>query len=641
MRPYLRLTYLLVIACLLVVGASVPIAQEGNSAFATNTPPAPPSAPLIVTNTPIAPVQPPAITTPTPSISPERPLEFYALRMWFERDLIAMIQDQLLALADDGADGELALRISQYELKARVPNAPTNPAMLQETIRIMRDAPRGAVDMRPLVRPYILDEMNRRGGLLSFEYDGFDVRVQPARFDTDALTDALVTIRYPANAVEDAQLLLKDVMLVRQEVGGRFAQIPQTFDLPPLPFDDITTYEIVALADVNRDGLDNVVINVGRANQISEQLYIVGVRNQQAVDLVQAGQIIQHGGILSWNYEDASITTPDLRVRELRPISTAPDWVCNESLTTTWRYDNNFYRRQAGNLNVSFAPEDTLGCRLFLAEPLFNQELRDAIQTVEEAIDAYATDTVNQPRATLTLAMLYALNGQLQVAQALAEQVLAEPTTSAWANEQAQALVDAIQRPGATALDICESLARLPEAPACRIDDLLDRYLGLVTLNTDEDLIEQLAFYGFPVSESLTVSEIGRAQRTLVNIALSGAGWWTFRADRSGVYIPERAEAPTGFEEAFLPQAFIQPPQRAIDALLIERNPSAVLSILATVEQNSGGVPLAYSARYMRALSYELVGDRQQSRRLYYELWQTVPESIWGRLASKHLELRQ
>jgi tetratricopeptide (TPR) repeat protein len=666
---------------ILALGWGISTAQEGGSLFATNTPMSDgdtgantgtdtnntggafatstpsdtnsgafaTSAPsgILATNTPMSEVVVPAVTsTPTlvptlePTPGPSQPLDFYALRMWLEPDLIAMIQGQLETVADDGEEGRRALQLSQYELLARVAGAPTRPADLADLIDTLIASPRGTVDMRAFVRPYILAEINRRGGLLNFQHDGFAVDIQTVRLNTDNLPDALVQIRYPALAQDDANLLLKDTMLVTQTNNG-FTQIPQDFNLPPYPFGDVEHYDWVAIGDVNRDGLDEIAVEIGRTSAVDKQLYIMGVRNGIAIDMSVPNDAIRYGEILSWNYDNPEVSEPELVVQELQPITSAPNWVCNAQQAVTWQFDNNFFRRQLVDLNTDFTPQDNLGCTLLEAEPLFNQELRDAIQTVEEAIDAYATDNVNQARANLTLAMLYALNGQLEIASTLGQQVLADYPNDDWAQRQAQALVDNINTSGTTALDICEAMARFSEDSACRINDLLDRYLGLVTLTTDDDLLDQLEFYGFPVSDSVTVSEVGRADRIVLTFAIARTGWWGFRADRDGNYVVERAETPTGFEEASLPRGFIEAPLSAFNALIVDGDPSGALNILATLEQNSDGTPLAYDARYLRALSYDLAGDRQQARRLYYELWQTIPESIWGRLAAEHLELRQ
>ena len=116
--------------------------------------------------------------------------------------------------------------------------------------------------------------------------------------------------------------------------------------------------------------------------------------------------------------------------------------------------------------------------------------------------------------------------------------------------------------------------------------------------------------------------------------------WWGFYPARDGTYNIEPANAPQGFEEAIFPVAQVQVPQSAYDALFVSNSPSTALGILSNVEQDNPDVPFAPDGLFMRALSYDLTGSREEARTLYYEIWQRYPDSIWGFIASQHLEQR-
>jgi hypothetical protein len=159
-------------------------------------------------------------------------------------------------------------------------------------------------------------------------------------------------------------------------------------------------------------------------------------------------------------------------------------------------------------------------------------------------------------------------------------------------------------------------------------------------LRSDTDLIEQLESFDLPVLESVSISEVGRADRIVVSFLLTDTDWWGFYETREGTYQAEPAEAPVGFGEAVFPAAQIQAPQSTYDALFVDNNPARALNILTNVEQENLDLPFAPDALFMRALSYDLTGSREEARTLYYEIWQRYPSSIWGLAASQHLEKR-
>jgi len=86
--------------------------------------------------------------------------------------------------------------------------------------------------------------------------------------------------------------------------------------------------------------------------------------------------------------------------------------------------------------------------------------------------------------------------------------------------------------------------------------------------------------------------------------------------------------------------SILTPPQTAYDALLERDNPAEVLNILDTQQRNHPDIPLDSAARFLRALSYDLLADRRHAQPAYYSLWHDDPTSVWGQLAAAHLERR-
>ncbi len=122
---------------------------------------------------------------------------------------------------------------------------------------------------------------------------------------------------------------------------------------------------------------------------------------------------------------------------------------------------------------------------------------------------------------------------------------------------------------------------------------------------------------------------------------LAGDQWWAFAPLDKQHYDAEAIPTPIGYElpPTALP-IFLTPPQTAYDALLERDNPAEVLNILDTQQRNYPGIPPDSAARFLRALSYDLLADRRKAQPAYYSLWHDDPTSVWGQLAAAHLERR-
>lgn len=282
----------------------------------------------------------------------------------------------------------------------------------------------------------------------------------------------------------------------------------------------------------------------------------------------------------------------------------------------------------------------SLGCRLLAAEPLFAPPPADSIEAVQGALVDFTMEAEGSPRALMTLAMLYALNGQLTEARTAAEIVQTRAEDDPWSQAQSAAFLEALSVNSNTALDLCEALVRASEDPACNMRDVLGRYLAQTPLATDGDLIGQLEEQGFRVEETGMLTAIGRTARTLIRFSPANSGWWAFVARQDGTYGVERAAtietAPGG---AQIVETVALPPA-ALTALLIDNDPRAALNSIESAIQSAGDTPLSPALRYIRALCYELIGDRTRAARGYYALWQDAPATLWGQLAAAHLERR-
>ena len=609
--------------------------------FATNTPAGQSQQPAVpfATNTPAGGEIAPPAATPTPA-GPETSVFNYSLRLWLEDAMLDLVAEQVTALQDtDTTDRRLALQLTLYELQRRFPEAPGNPQRRARLVQNMLNTPRGAVDMREIVRPYIIAELNRDPDRTDFTYDGFEVTVQAANLNNRGAEDVVLSIRY----TDDEDVLLYDdyalALGTENNSGGiTYNGLPDASGLFAVPFGGTEALTLRQVADVNRDALDEVVIRMSD-EQVNDRLFILQVRNERIIDLTTTNTPLRFSEVIRWPLDADINDVPELVVNTLQEESSAPDWTCVSQQEFTWRYERNFYRPSTG-INSRFVPVNSLGCALYQEEPLFERPVPEAIAIVENSLVEYSFEAPGADRALMTLAMLYVLTGRLDDARATAEAVLPVDAPETWAHQQATALIEASGISSNTPLDICEALAVASEAPACDVDAVLGSYLANLDVATADDLVTQLEEFGLPVLESVRVREVGRAERIAINFALADSSWWGFVAGRDGLYMAEPIDAPQGFSEASAPIARVQPSQAAYDALLRNNNPQGALNILSNLEQANPGVPFSPEGLYMRALAYDLTASREEARLTYYDLWENFPNTVWGELAARHLEQR-
>lgn len=633
-RIYVALFVLLCLSTSMMALALPIRAQDGN--FATNTPVSnteggndsnSTNAPMIfATNTPDAMV--------SDSVSsPLAPLFNYGMRIWLEDDFVEMLLNQATMLEAGNSDTQFAINLLLYEMEQRFPSAPTDPEQRRQLIEALIHAPAGSLDMRQLLRPFIQDAIDNNPGEFLIEAGGFEISLTPANLDGTGELDRVVEVLYQ----NDNVVRYKEYLLATANDSGSYTLLEPGYDLPAAPHADINDVSIEHLRDVNADTLDEVVLRVDDG-MASERFYIIEHRNGRAVDLVDPDAILRVGEVINWSLDTVTNSAPDLTVYEYQAVSDYPDWVCMTQKEYIWVFERNLYR-QTQDLNARFSDIDSLGCTLSAVD-LFSLPVSEAITTVEAALLEYGFDAPDSNRALMSLAMLYVLTGRLEDARNTAGPIITVDDDTTWESRQARALIQASNAAGNTALDICEAVAIASEYPACDVNTVIGTYLDVINLPVDTNLIEQLDSAGLPVLESVVISEIGRADRIVVNFAIFDAGWWGFYEGSDDYYAHEPAEAPAGFDAATFPLALLEAPQSAIEALLVDNDPARVLTVLENAVSDNPDTPLTPSALYMQALAYEFTGDRDSAREIYYTLWERYPDDIWGAISSAHLELR-
>ena len=647
--------------CLLGVGvlgwAMPPMAQ---GPFATNTPASDEASPptggfptnmpvsvtdptasnsidIFATNTPVGGAQ--ATATPTPS-GPSQSLFNYSLRLWIERDLIALAQQQIAAVDRDDPATVTALQLTLYELDRRFPQAPRDPAQRRQLIAAMVNAPAGLIDMRALVRPFVAEQVNQAPERDSLSVAGFTLLRTPANFNGDDIDDTLVNISYRD---DDGALVYQDfILLIGREAGG-FDLPPHNYALFAAPFGGVRDIILPQVVDANRDTLDEVLLQV-IDNEPNRRLVPVAFRNGQVIEIVEAPRQIRFIEQVSFPIADPDVPSPELRVITARRETTPPDWPCLSEIEFVWAYDRNLYRRSLPDLNARFSNQDSLACALLEADqdqPIFSRIPSDARLLIENTLLEYGFDADGADRALMTLAMIYALEGRVEDARNTAQSIIPADQPDAWAAQQATALIVALEQPNLTGIDICETLAQANPAPACDMNPLLGRTLDVLNLTTDEDLIEQLENFSLPIANVVVLDEVGRAQRTAVQFDLADTTWWGFTAGRDGFYTAQPIPTPEGFEVIpAMASDTLQLPPIALSLLVREDDPAAALNILENVQQNNPQGDFSAQALYAQALAHELIGAREDARQTYYAVWLQYPDTIWGNLARQHLELR-
>jgi hypothetical protein len=621
---------------LVMVLGLIPIsAQEGDFAtntpaarqasFATNTPDSNPtiqSAPLLLaTNTPQAALMNPA---------PDAPGERYALRRWDDAGLTLTWIEQVQRLTADDLDSIVGLQLFQKEIERRYPATPRNPVLREQLLKAMLAAPPDTVDIRPVIRPYVEAALNSLKPDFSLPGEvtvgDFNLSITPANLDGRSGKGATIYMSY---APDNNQPAYRDVALALIDGQGVY-RVPQP--QPPYPVVGMDAMGSAIVGDWNGDFVDELMLTVLQPGSINGELYIYGWRGGAVINLVEPGKRALYLGV-PISLSDATGFT----LSEYREEVAA--WQCFGERSVTWRWTNNFFRPQPAE---DFAPRNSLGCALAAAEPLFELPPDEAMKTIDEAMrQATPDDTYAAGRAAMMKVMLHVLNGEADIALREIDQLSSGAQAGTWLAEQVAAFQQIAAQPNVTPVQVCAALETASPFGACEVNSVLARLFTEFPLNREETVEQQTARLGLRVGDTTTIKQVGKLDRQAIRFLESGEQWWAFAPLNKDNYTAERIDTPPGYEPApAAPPDVLTAPETAYDALLLRNNPEEVLNILDNMTRTNAGLPLGSAARFLQALSYDLLGDRPKAQRGYYTLWSDDPASVWGQLAAAHLERR-
>lgn len=582
--------------------------------------------PVFVTNTPIA---PDPLNIQAPQLASDR----YALRLWQENDLIDVLVAQLNRLIAGEPISPRAIQMTQYELERRFPGAPHNMGQRERVLTLMFQAMNNELDLRSIARPYIVHQINQIGisAGTSTVLGNLSISTRAINLDGVEPIDMVVEVSYTMGDGEMSQTVYQDHLLLQgTEDGFVLPDLPA--DLRAAPFRDIQSVDVWQVADLNNDGRDELALSVDRGD-LNKELLIYGWRADAVINLIEPNQHIYYGDQLAINGNPSVLTTNFFQLESSR-------WQCVSSTEFLWTWTSNFFRPNE-TLNINFTDANTVGCGLYRAEPIFAQPAGDAIQTVSVILaQGMGIDEAGWDRGNIALAMLFVLDGDAEGAGLQVD--LMEPLTNdnPWLANQVEAFNTALESEQVIPVEVCTALLLADDDGACDIDQVLAQLFTENPILRADDLVPQLEALDLPVLEVVEVSQIGLANRQVVNFNLHGASWWAFAPTDPEQYNPEIANAPVGFGEAVFPIGLIQPTQIAYDALFVHNNPSEVLTVLDNLMRANPDVPFSLEAQYLQALSYDLQADRRNAYQAYYDLWSENPTSQWGILAAVHLEAR-
>ena len=391
---------------------------------------------------------------------------------------------------------------------------------------------------------------------------------------------------------------------------------------------------VLRLVDnLNGDALNELSLTINVPDEVNKRFYIYGWRNGGVVNLVEPGKQVFYQGTPQPLPDGSGFTVEEYRLED-------PIWNCFGSRTVTWRWQNNFFRPP--KTMPDFAPRNSVACKLSAVEPLYALSPSDAIRTIGNLTAQAGPDDVEAAgRAAVMVAMLNVLDNKPDVALEQIAQLSTGAQPGTWLNEQVQAFKAAAAQPNTTPLTICAALQVASQQGACDVNAVLARLFKEQPFNRTQSIEEQAATLGLRVAAHETIHKVGRVDRPAFLFDLAGEQWWAFAPLGKEQYTAEAIDAPAGYD---LPPAALStvltPPQTAYDALLERDNPAEVLNILDTLHRNRPDTPLDSAARFLQALSYDLLADRRQAQAAYYQLWHDDSTSVWGQLAAAHLERR-
>jgi hypothetical protein len=495
----------------------------------------------------------------------------------------------------------------------------------------MLAAPRGSVDMRQAVRPYIailLNELRPSFGSTSvFDHNGFQVDITPADIDGAAPLDAMIHTRY---AVDEA--LYEDYVLAQIDQNGVYQVVESSPSYPAAPLGDIESIRLERIGDVNRDGLDELAVSVQRSD-VNQRMDIYGWRNGQVISFIEPGQGLFFGELINWPLENDHLTVAMYRVE-------SPAWGCLGEVNVDWDWNSNFFRPTIDPDGYTFL--GSMACLLYGEEPLYEQPAQETINTIQSILSlSTGEEEPTAQRAAIVVAMLNYVDGRDSIALETVQELQTNAEPDSWLAQQTSAFLSTAALPDVTPVQICAALQDASEYGACDVDQLLTRLFTEEPLRRAEPIEDQLSSMGITVLDMVTVAEVGRFNREAVHFYMAGDHWWQFAPLDPDVYTAEQIAPPAGYESIIAtPQPLITPPPAAYDALVLGNDITTALNILNNAIGENPGASLDSSVRYLQALGYDLLADRTRARQAYLDLWLNDTTSIWGQLAAAHLERR-
>lgn len=580
-----------------------------------------------------------ATNTPVPpdplAVRPTADFDRYALRLWRERDLVEVLIRQAERLNAGEAEQALAIQLTQYELEQRFPGAPTQADQRERLLAELLRAPIGSADLRSAARPTLIDRLNAESAVqalpaeaaaLDLRLGEFAVALRPFNLDGNAPMDVMIQARYPAEAGE---VRYEDTFLLLRSADGRLS-LPANSDLlPASPFGQ-RSVALGRAGDLNQDSRDELAVLVSTKADINQEMILVGWRGDGLLSLIVPGERLVFGRLVDWPLGGTSIRVAHYRVE-------SDSWGCLSGLEITWDWSLNFFRPTPGE---AYLPLDSVGCALHALEPIFARPPLEAIDAINALLLQAEAGAPGTERARLVLAMLHLLAGQPDQAQAQIDVVRPLIGLDAWVTGQAEAFLNVSGRADTRPIDVCAGLMAERADAACEVDQVLLRLFSETPLRRDLPLLEQFELLGLVVDDVQTQTEVGRLDRDIVHFNLTGASWWMFTPGMDGFYQPTPTESPLPIIPATPVLVELDAPPSAYAALFSDGDPQAALTTLSNAISAAPDVPLSPAARYLQALCYDVLGDRQSSRVIYFDLWVSHPDTLWGPLAGAHLELR-
>ncbi|MEM6283725.1 MAG: hypothetical protein AAF787_16155 [Chloroflexota bacterium] len=565
------------------------------------------------------------LATNTPRPATPAAVDQYALRLWSSADLVRLLDDQLRQLEiNEGDAATFTAQLALYELEERFPATFDDADTQERLLPLLLNAPPGAVDARPIVRPYVARLMTRNRDVFlpsltaTYNVGAFEVIAQPVA--ATPLSDNDVILR-----INDTNSGYQDV------VFGRFTEtdvtvLPASPDYPAAPFNDATAVELLRVDDINGNGSEEFAVAITREGRLNREVYVYGVRGDEAFELTIPPEQMLATGAPQW--EDGQFIVTERR------LQADSFWRCAEQRRVLWAWGNNTFFPQPQSV---FTAGDALACQLDAQGNVFTLAPAESITRLEPLIAGEEPDdTVT--RVNMVLAMLHLLNGQPNEAVQYATVVIENTPDGSARAAQAQELLAAVGQQDISPLTVCSALTLSEPYAVCDVEAVTARVLA-DPFNTTEPIDAQLDARRIPHGQVITLQQVGRRSRPAAFLLL-GEGLWIAFNEADGSYTAEVIDPPEGVETEIIAPASTIDRDNMLFLLFESDDRTAVITALDSLEANPALATLPPDLQFLRAMANDFAGNRQIARQQYYDLWQSDVGGVWGQFAARHLERR-